>query len=84
MHEDRDLEGLSPEEAAAVLAGIAERLAAGAIEIDGTPAAIAGPVTVSVHAEASHALSHLAIKISAHRPGSVSRLLEEELARPGG
>ena len=45
---------------------------------------VCGPVTVSVHAEATHALSHLAIKISAHRPGSVSRLLEEELARPGG
>lgn len=84
MREHFQLQDLSPAEASAALAAIAEQLGAGTLVISGTPVGIAGPATVTVDVDATRAVAHLAVTVHCHRPEGVSRLLQEELARPGG
>lgn len=84
MHHKVDLEYLSPTEAAAVLAGVADQLAAGNLVVEGSRLSITGPVSVVMDIDASRALAHVTIDIHSHRPDGGSRRLQEELARPGG
>jgi hypothetical protein len=43
-----------------------------------------GPVNVSIELDASRTSARVAVTVRCHRPGGESRLLQEELARPGG
>lgn len=84
MHPKVDLEYLSLAEAAAVLADVADQLAAGTLVVEGHHVNITGPVSVLMNIDASRALAHVTIDIHSHRPDGGSRRLQEELARPGG
>jgi hypothetical protein len=84
MHHKVDLEYLSPAEAAAVLADVAEQLAAGTLVVEGNHVSVTGPMSVLMEIDASRALAHVRIDIHSHRPDRGSRRLQEELARPGG
>jgi len=84
MKRHLQLEHLTPAQAAELLAGVVEDLAAGTLKIEGAEARIAGPVRLTVDLDASHTSPRLAIALECHGPDRVSRLLEEELARPGG
>jgi hypothetical protein len=84
MHHNVDLEYLSLAEAAAVLAAVADQLAAGTLAVDGGHVTVTGPVSVLMDIDASRALAHVTIDIHCHRPDGGSRRLREELARPGG
>lgn len=84
MHEKLDLERLSPMEAAITMNGLAEELADGVIAIGQDRIKVTGPMSVSIKVDASHALAHIEVHIDCRRPDGGSRLLQEELARPGG
>lgn len=84
MHHKLDLETLSPGEAGGLLTTLGDQLAGGIVAVGGHQVTVAGPVSVSMEVDASHALAHVSVTIRCQRPDGGSHLLEEELARPGG
>jgi hypothetical protein len=77
-------EEISAADTAEVLHRIARQLEAGALDVDGTPIRVTGPMTVSIELDASHVVAHAVVNVWCRRPDRGSRLLREELARPGG
>jgi len=84
MEQKIRLEHLSLAEAAALLGAIAEELAEGVLSAEGGEIRVTAPVTLSVELDASHTAAHATISLQCNRPDGVSRLLQEEMARPGG
>jgi len=71
-------------EAAEFLAGLADRLAEGTLEVEETGIRVTAPVSLAVELDVSHTSARATIAVQCHRPDGGSRLLQEELARPGG
>ena len=84
MEQKLELEYLSLAEAAETLAGIAAELAGGVLKVEGTDLHVTGPVNLSVELHASQTGARCTIDLHCQRPATGSRLLREELARPGG
>ena len=78
------LEHLSLGEAAEVLAGMAGRLTDGSLAVEDAEYRVSGPVQMAVDLDASHTAARVTISLQCRRPDGASRLLQEELARPGG
>jgi hypothetical protein len=77
-------EEMSAADTAELLRGIARQLDAGALDVDGAPIRVTGPMTISIELDASHLAAHMVVNVWCRRPDRGSRLLLEELARPGG
>lgn len=84
MERHLQLDYLTLGQASELLAGISDQLADGIVACDGTELRVTGPVTLSVDLDASHTSARVTIGLKCHRPDGTSRLLQEELARPGG
>ena len=77
-------EEISAADTAELLRSIARQLDAGSLDVDGAPIRVTGPTTTSIELDASHIAAHMVVNVWCRRPDSGSRLLHEELARPGG
>lgn len=84
MERSMQLEQVSSAEAARLLADLVHQLKAGLLDVDGFQVRVMEPVDVAVTLDSSAIVARMAITLRCRRPEGVSRLLQEELARPGG
>jgi hypothetical protein len=84
MERSLRLDQTSPAKAAHLLARLARQLEAGVLDVGGSRVRVVEPVDVSVELDTSPITARMAITLRCRRPDGGSRLLREELARPGG
>jgi hypothetical protein len=60
-------EEISAADTAEVLHRIARQLEAGALDVDGTPIRVTGPMTVSIELDASHVVAHAVVNVWCRR-----------------